>query len=501
MGNPKSLPAHTQPSLTGKNILVVDTSVLIDDHNAINELRKGGNLLVVPLTVINELDNLKTDRRLDHDAQRVIKLIFNLQETGDPSLIVESGMNFSRLNLDQNKGDHQIVACLNYVYLRFVKGHEPYQGYDKVKMITNDFGMNILSRNLNKKYQISVEQYKKSRTKITKKDLEVPLVFVSSEKVAGDWSRRFTFPISSLSKKIPEGSAFIGYSNRKNSKKGEFVAVRRNNFFEIVNPQIESCGIKPKKHEGVCLPNWEQALAMYYCLNPEFDCVFLQGPAGSGKTLIAIAAALEQQRKGLYSKITIFRVPEPVDRKKTLGLLPGDAGAKIGLYLRPIQQALTRLLRQSENHLNYKNNDDTVKEIGKKKTKGVVPVTNGNGNGNGKKVSNLEVHVDDIFEQNGFEIAVLEYVRGENLDEALIIVDDAQNLSRHEIKTLITRVGEGSKVVFTGDLAQIDSPYLDETSSGLAHAIKKMGGYYNVGVVTLRQTLRSRIASLAEKAL
>ncbi len=247
------------------------------------------------------------------------------------------------------------------------------------------------------------------------------------------------------------------------------------------------------------MPNWEQALALYYCLNPEFDCVFLQGPAGSGKTLIAIAAALEQQRKGLYSKITIFRVPEPVDRKKTLGLLPGDAGAKIGLYLRPIQQALTRLLRQSENHLNYKNNDGTVKETGKKKSKGAIPVTNGNGNG--KKVSNLEVHVDDIFEQNGFEIAVLEYVRGENLDEALIIVDDAQNLSRHEIKTLITRVGEGSKVVFTGDLAQIDSPYLDETSSGLAHAIKKMGGYYNVGVVTLKQTLRSRIASLAEKAL
>ena len=92
-------------------------------------------------------------------------------------------------------------------------------------------------------------------------------------------------------------------------------------------------------------------------------------------------------------------------------------------------------------------------------------------------------------------------MRGENLDNAFIIVDDAQNLSRHEVKTLITRVGENSKIVFTGDLGQIDSPYLDETTSGLAHAIKKMGTDPRVGIVTLRQTLRSRVATLAEEVL
>lgn len=459
---------------TGRNIIVVDTNVLIEDYDSINELRRGGNLLVLPLTVINELDKLKNDLRLCQDVRKVIREIDRLQENEDPGLIIESGMNFSKLNFDRSKPDHKIIACLNYVYLSFINRKSPYSGYDKVKMITNDLGVKILARSLNKKYQISVEQYKKTRTKIEKADLEIPMFFISKEKVSGDWRKRTTFfSANGLLNKVFDGSPIIGYTDKKNAKKGEFAAIRRGDVFEIINPDIESCGVKPKSKNADDCHNWEQAIALYYTLNPVFDCVFLQGSAGSGKTFIAIAAALEQRQKKMYSKVMIFRVPEPVDRKKTLGLLPGDAGAKIGLYTRPIAQTLNKLKPQG-----YGDNSKSK-----------------------NKNSNLEVHVDEIFEKNGFEIAVLEYVRGETIDGAFIIIDDAQNLSQHEVKTLITRIGEGSKIVFTGDLAQIDSPYLDENSSGLAHAIKKMNNDPHVGVVTLTQTLRSRIASLAEKVL
>ncbi len=477
---------------TGRNIIVIDTNVLIDNFDALNELRKGGNLLVIPLMVICELDKLKNDPRLCHEVRRIIKEIDRLQEINDPGLIVERGVNFLKLNLDYSKPDHQIIACLNFVYLRFCKGEAPYKGFDKVKMITNDFGVKILARGLNNKHKIIVEEYRKGRAKIEKKDLEIPFVYVSKEKVVGDWKKRVTFSVNGSFKLIADGAPIIGYCNKKNAKKGEFAAIRRGDVFEIINPDINCCGIRPKTKKEFNRYNWEQEIALYYTLIPRFDCVFLQGSAGSGKTLIAIAAALEQKRKGLYSKVLIFRVPEPVDRKKTLGLLPGDAGAKIGLYTRPIAQALEKLLIK-----NPEMEEESFPVDPKKKKKSQEKIQRGIP----KNKSSVEIHVDEIFDKNGFEIAVLEYVRGETLDGAFIIVDDAQNLSQHEIKTLITRVGEGSKIVFTGDLAQIDSLYLNGSTSGLAHAIKKMGSDPQVGVVTLVQTLRSRVASLGEKAL
>jgi len=336
--------------------------------------------------------------------------------------------------------------------------------------------------------------YKKNRTNIKKKDLQIPMFYISKDKVPGDWSEQITFPANGLANKVPDGSPMIGYTDKKNSKKGEFVAIRRGDNFEMVSPKIQSFGIKPKSQKD-CRHNWEQAASLYYLLNQDFDCVFLQGGAGSGKTLLAMAAGVEQMRKGLFEKIMIFRVPAPVDPKKTVGLLPGDAGAKIGLYLRPIHQALLKVLKGDK--MLIKLEKEEISNTASKSERKVKQ--NAQDAQVSKKNSNLEVHVDDIFEKNGIEIAILEYARGENLDGCYIIVDDAQNLSEHETKTMLTRVGEGSKAVFTGDLGQIDSMYLDKHTSGLAHAIKQIGDDNKIGVVTLVQTLRSRLASLVEK--
>jgi len=496
---------------TGKNIIISDTNLYLDNHKVISVLRNGGNLLVFPTTVVDELDSKKNDPRLGYEARETIKELDRLQEEGCEDVIEETGMIFSKMNLNPEKHDHQIIACLNYVLYHFEKKHPPYVGYDKVKFVTNDRGIKVAARRIKNKKNLVIEMYKKDRTEIKKEDLEIPTFQVDKTVVAGDWSKHFSFPANGLSKKVPDGTPFIGYSNKRNIKKGEFVAIRRGEKFEIINQKIECCGISPRMAKEATRPNWEQAAALYYVLNPDFDCVFLQGGAGSGKTLISMAAALSLKSQGLYKKIIIFRVPEPLDRKKTLGLLPGDAGAKIGLYLRPIAQALTKLINNNKAYLRLEREDlgDKIIEEKASQTKGRRKnsvANNGNGQGQSqsqqsKKASSLEVHVDEIFDRFGIEIAVLEYIRGENLDDAFIIVDDAQNLSLHEMKSMLTRVGENSKIVFTGDLNQIDSPYLDKDSAGLAHAIKKMGYDPGVAVVTMSQTLRSRIASLAERLL
>ncbi|NLZ74448.1 AAA family ATPase [Candidatus Falkowbacteria bacterium] len=490
---------------TGRNIIVVDTNVLFDNFNALKELRKGGNLLVIPLMVFRELDKHKKDPRLSYQARKLISEIDKLQEKKDSGLIVEHGLNFSNLNLDRSEPDHKIIACLNFVYLAFLANREPYNGFDKVKMISNDGGVKVVSRGINsvnkgsnKKAQIIVEEYKKAKTKIRKKDVEIPFLYVSKEKVASDWEKGATFSANGFSKLVADGSAMIGYTNKKNAEKGEFAAIRQGDIFKIISPKISCYGVRPKAKEEFGRNNWEQAIAMYYVLEPSFDCVFLQGSAGSGKTLIAIAAALEQKEKGLYSKVVIFRVPEPVDRKKTLGLLPGDAGAKIGPYIKPIAQTLKKLLSQKEVK---KASEEENKAVSSSKKKSKAAKSEKVQNNVAKNKSTIDIKVDEIFEKHGFEVAVLEYVRGETIDDAFIIIDDAQNLSQHEIKTLITRAGEKTKLVFTGDLGQIDSPYISESTSGLAHAITKMGSYPNIGVVVLKQTLRSPIASLAEKVL
>ncbi|MFZ4631778.1 MAG: PhoH family protein [Patescibacteria group bacterium] len=485
---------------TGKNIILVDTNVPIDDTEAFEILRKGGNLLVIPATTTDELDGKKYDQRVGFECREAIRQMDHFQEIGDKNFIEESGMIFSKLNLNPDKPDHRIVATLNYVLYHFAKGHEPYRGYDKVKFITNDRGAKVVARRIVDKKDLVIEMYQKTRTKIDKKDLDIPSFFVPLDKVHGNWEKKFTFPSNGWSKKVPDGSPFIGYSHKKNAKKGEFVAIRRGDIFEIVNPKIESCGIHPKTKPEYNRPNWEQAASLFYLLDPFYQCIFMQGGAGSGKTLLAMAAAIEQRRKGIYPRILIYRVPAPVDPKKTLGLLPGDAGAKIGLYLRPIQQALLKILKGDKTLIKLEREEisaDSKPERSEKKvrqTSQPLPVS--------KKTSNLEVHVDEIFEQNGIEVAVLEYVRGETIDDAFIIVDDAQNLNLHETKTMLTRVGENSKIVFTGDLAQIDSHYLDKYSSGLAHAIKDLADKSTkIAAVTLVQTLRGFIASLAEKYL
>jgi PhoH-like ATPase len=223
--------------------------------------------------------------------------------------------------------------------------------------------------------------------------------------------------------------------------------------------------LKKVVHETI--PDWkiysrnkEQAFAIDLLLDPEVTLVSLVGKAGSGKSLLAIAAGLQQTiglRQNPYSRVIVSRPVQPLG--KDIGFLPGTMQEKMLPWLMPIQDNLQFLL------------------------------------GDDKNV--LQMYID----KGKIEIEALTYIRGRSISNAFIIIDEAQNLTMHEIKTIITRIGEGTKIVLTGDIEQIDNIYVNETSNGLAHAVEKFKQFAISGHVTFRKGERSNLATLASKIL
>ena len=205
--------------------------------------------------------------------------------------------------------------------------------------------------------------------------------------------------------------------------------------------------------------NKEQAFAIDLLLDPTVKLVSLVGKAGSGKTLIALACGLQQVLNAGdndYDRLIVARPVQPLG--KDIGFLPGDVNEKMLPWLMPIQDNLKFLMG------------------------GKTP---------------LEMYMD----KGKIEIEPLTYIRGRSIANAFIVIDETQNLTMHEIKTIITRIGEGSKIVLTGDVEQIDNIYVNETSNGLAHAVEKFKEYRIAGHVTFKKGERSELASLAAKVL
>jgi PhoH-like ATPase len=215
-------------------------------------------------------------------------------------------------------------------------------------------------------------------------------------------------------------------------------------------------GIKPR--------NKEQQFAIDLLMDSNIQIVTLIGKAGSGKTLCAIAAALQQtvddfviRGEPCYSRMIVSRPVQPLG--KDLGFLPGSLEEKMKPWLTPIQDNLQFLM----------GNDKTTLEM--------------------------------YLERGRIEIEALTYIRGRSIANAFIIIDEAQNLTTHELKTIITRVGEGSKIILTGDIEQIDNAYVDETTNGLTHAVEKFKDFELAGHVTLHKGERSKVATWAAKYL
>jgi len=500
-----------------RHINVTDTNVLVNDWKAIRIFIKAGNMVVVPATVIKELDKLKLVPRTKREAQKALREIDRLQTEGNPFLVIEMGMIFTRLNLDKTNPDHQIIATLNFVLYHSSREGSKYYGYDDVKMITDDYAVKILAREVKQNKKLIVEPYFNNRIKINDKDLDIPIYFIDDATIERK-NRELFFSVRGGLKKIPDGSPIIGYSHPSFKKIGEFCAIRQGERFIVLDPNIQAFGVSRLDlivdHRKQT--NWGQIIALNYLMNQGISCVFMQGSTGSGKTLLAMAAGMELKRLGLYPKIVVYRIPESAYGDSSPAL-PGDAGQKIAPWTEPILQALSTLLKinKRSSEKEKASEDNSNLELDKSGRRKKQKKENGrNGKGGGKTQSQpissssgfsspsaLKVFVDTIFEENNVEIKVLDYVRGITIDDAFIIIDDAQNLNRKNIKDIITRVGKNAKIVFTGDLNQIDNKYIDKESSGFTHGIVKLKHLACIGVISLPMTVRGWLAAAADKLL
>ena len=245
-----------------------------------------------------------------------------------------------------------------------------------------------------------------------------------------------------------------GYYILKNGKSSSLC------FFNHANDQLER--IEKEYVYGIKAKNAEQAFALHALLNPAIRLVALQGVAGTGKTLLALASALEQHKS--FHQVILARPIVPLSNKD-IGFLPGDASDKIGPYMEPLWDNLKFIKAQ------FGENEKKFKLLLEMEQAGKIVIT------------------------------PLAFIRGRSLSNIMFIIDEAQNLTPHEVKTIITRAGENTKIVFTGDVNQIDTPYLDENSNGLAYLIDRLQGQSLFAHIKLEKGERSELANLANDFL
>ena len=438
-----------------KKIFVLDTSVLLHDHQAITTFQN--NDVAIPITVLEELDNFKIGNDTKNfSAREVIRFIDKLSLTVSLQEWISLGKELGRfkvvlaenpvgLNAESiyahGKNDHKIINAALFL-------KETETKYEVI-LVTKDINLRIKAKALG----IQAEDYKTGKvdSSAAKHSSSVRTI----ENVDSDQIRQI-FTKGRIEENGILGSHKIsnGYYILKNGKTSSLAVY--NPHLDVIE-RIEKefvYGIKPK--------NAEQAFALNALLNDNIKLVALQGVAGTGKTLLALASALEQSKK--YQQIILARPIVPLSNKE-IGFLPGDASDKIGPYMEPLWDNLKFIKSQfGENEKKYK----AILEL----------------------------------EENGkIVIAPLAFIRGRSLSNIIFIVDEAQNLTPHEVKTIITRAGENTKIIFTGDINQIDTPYLDEHSNGLAYLVDKLNGQKLFAHVKLEKGERSELANLANDLL
>lgn len=437
-----------------KKIFVLDTSVLLHDHQSITTFKN--NDVAIPITVLEELDNFKIGNDTKNfSAREVIRFIDKLSNNTSLQEWISLGSPLGRfkvvlaenpigLNAEsiyaKGKNDHKIINAALYL-------KETETKYEVI-LVTKDINLRIKAKALG----IQAEDYKTGKVDITvsKESSVCTIENVDSEQIR----QIFTKGRIEEDGILGEHKIANGYYILKNGKASS-LAVYNPHLDQIERIEKEFVyGIKPK--------NAEQAFALNALLNDDVKLVALQGVAGTGKTLLALASALEQSKK--YQQIILARPIVPLSNKE-IGFLPGDANDKIGPYMEPLWDNLKFIKSQfGENEKKYKS-------------------------------------ILELEESGRIVIAPLAFIRGRSLSNIIFIVDEAQNLTPHEVKTIITRAGENTKIIFTGDINQIDTPYLDEHSNGLAYLVDKLNGQKLFAHVKLEKGERSELANLANDLL
>lgn len=437
-----------------RKIFVLDTSVILYDFNAINNFQEHD--VAIPITVLEELDQFKKGNSvLNIQAREFIRWLDRLAgrnmlndwipldgpARGKFRVLTEERAHIDAAEIfGAKKADHRILnAAIGLTRA------EPDR---RVILVSKDINLRLKARALN----LAAEDYETVKIKDLdhlykgKSELEV-----ADPEVIDRLHRDEHVPVSDLAAKPPAPNHyFILRSEAKSA-------------LAYYNPRLDRIERVVKSMAyGVSPRNAEQTFALHAVMNPEIPLVTLSGSAGTGKTLLALAGALELRRT--VRQIFLARPIVPLSNRD-IGFLPGDVLSKINPFMQPLWDNLGVIKNQfAERDREYKK-------------------------------------VDELVETEKLHIVPLAYIRGRSLANVIFIVDEAQNLTPHEVKTIITRAGENTKIVMTGDIFQIDTPYLDAHSNGLSYLIDRLRGNPLYAHVNLEKGERSALANLASMLL
>ncbi|HPN11742.1 MAG TPA: PhoH family protein [Spirochaetota bacterium] len=435
-------------------IFVLDTNVVLYDYRCIYSFEEHN--VVIPITLLEEIDKFKRGNEIiNYNARefsRELDSLIGNEPVGDGVPLGDGGFLSVDTNVKKDKylkevfwedsSDHRILA-LAY---NLAGQH----GKDRVILVYKDINLRMKAKSIG----VRAEDYETGKVK------DIGELYTGKniiENVAPDIVDRI----------YRDGSVPAGELNGGglDPRPNEYFIVRNGTKSALTAFQKDHASLRlveKKRAYGIQPRNAEQTFSLDALMNNDIKLVTLSGKSGTGKTLMALAAALE--RRNNYKQILLARPIIPLSNRD-IGYLPGDIKSKLDPYMQPLFDNLSVIKNQfDEDSQDYR-------------------------------------RISDMVNNEKLLIMALAYIRGRSLSKVYFIVDEAQNLTPHEVKTIITRAGEGTKIVFTGDPYQIDTPYLDSRSNGLTYLIDKMKGQDIYAHITLEKGERSQLAEIASDLL
>ncbi|QQS35552.1 MAG: PhoH family protein [Ignavibacteriales bacterium] len=439
-------------------IFILDTNVILHDATSISQFQE--NDVVIPLTVIEELDHFKRGSQvINLNAREFARTLDSITGTALFNGGISMGKGRGKLRIAISRGisplirdifredtpDHRILSIAH-------EWKEKYENRANIILVTKDVNLRMKAKSLG----ILAEDYTTDRVASIEELYSGKEIIeeIDDELILNIFQSPFEVPAKLILKKTKAEAYPNKYYILRNTARSVLAYLDQDmGKFRKVEKNL-TYGIKPR--------NAEQTFAVDALCNHEVQLVSLTGKAGTGKTLLALASALQVRKS--YRQIFIARPIVPLSNKD-IGFLPGDVESKLAPYMQPLWD-------------NLKVIQDQFPESDKQ-----------------------HQLIDTMLKDEKLVIEPLSYIRGRSLQRIFFIVDEAQNLTPHEIKTIITRAGEGSKIVFTGDIYQIDHPYLDGQSNGLSFLIDRFKGQKLYAHINLEKGERSELAELASNLL
>lgn len=434
-----------------KKVFVLDTNVILHDSTCLHQFDRHN--VVIPIAVIEELDRFKKGKEIIHcNAREFLRDLDNLSGDklfnggvplgkGKGCVRIQLEREFHdklKLNFSPTKSDHHILNTAYHVAAQ--------NSFEHTVLVTKDVNLRMKAKSIG----LMAEDYTSDHVQNVSQMYKGSRLLDNLPGSVIERLYRQPFETQLPMDASPEPLLPNEYLIMKN---GNMSAL---GVFDAGIRKVRRIDSKPCS--GILARNAEQSFALDALLNRDIPLVTLTGKAGTGKTLLALAAAMESKKS--YRQIFIARPAVPLSNKD-IGFLPGDIKSKLDPYMQPLFDNMSVL----ENK------------------------TNGN--------SRSKAPVRELMESEKIVITPLSYIRGRSIVKVFFIVDEAQNLTPHEVKTIITRAGEGTKIVFTGDIFQIDHPYLDTQSNGLSYLIERMKGQRLYAHVNLEKGERSELSELA----